>query len=456
VWHHRGLLIFSNAMIDKRPWNGLAVVPENGGEATILTTPETNEFIHHEPAAVPGTDWVLFTNERQDDWTIGAVSLASGEQHIVASNVASPTALESGHLLAYSFDQSSLLLYTFDLDRAVVEGEPKVVLQGVGSGAREGGRYAVARNGTLIYSPDDDSGLLAGGRTVVWVSRDGSVDRIIEERSSWAQPRVSPDGRSILIRRVTTPECTLWAFDLARGALTRITFEDDTHDPLWHQNGNAVLYAGDSEPKRVLYQVPADGTGSPTPITEADMSLRASSWSSDGARLALAAQDPSLNHDIWVLDTDIDPEARPFLDSRFAERYPVFSPDGQWLAYASDESGRWEVYVRPYPGPGGRLQVSIGGGSEPRWSGDGRELYYRTSTEMMAVSVSYENDLDFGRPRVLFSDTYLQPSQVSADVHSYDVSPDGSRFLMIQRSDEGVVDADLRVVTGWVDTLVED
>jgi hypothetical protein len=161
----------------------------------------------------------------------------------------------------------------------------------------------------------------------------------------------------------------------------------------------------------------------------------------------------NLNDDIWVLDADVGPEPKPFLHSRFAERYPAFSPDGRWLAYASDESGRWEVFVRPYPGTGGRIQVSTGGGLEPRWSGDGGELFFRAENRMMVVSVTDDGDLVFGRPQPLFEDHYLRPSKISADVHSYDVSADGSRFLMIQRDDQGAVNADLKVVLGWLDSL---
>jgi serine/threonine-protein kinase len=456
TWHPDGLLIFSNAVIDGRAWNGLATVPVSGGDPEILSTPEPDDIIHHEPTIVPGTDWVLFTIENPEDWAIGAVSLATGESKIVVNNASTPIVLDSGHLLVFRYEQSNVLMYRFDSDRAAVEGEPTVVLQEVGNGARYGGRYAVSHSGTLIYTPLDDSSLLVGGRTVVWVDRNGTVQQIIGEKSSWAQPRISPDGQQLLVRRVLTPDCDLWTYDLDRGALTRITFEDDAHDPLWHPTGDSVLYAGDIEPTRVLFQVLADGTGTPTPLAEAAISLRAASWSGDGRLLALGARGPTLNDDIWVLDPDVDPEPRPFLDSRFGERFPAFSPDGRWFAYTSDQSGRWEVYVRPYPGPGGRIQVSIEGGSEPLWSGDGRELFYRTSDQMMVVSVDDTDGLDFSRPRMVFTDPYLRPSQISADVHSYDVSPDGSRFLMIQRDSEGLLDADLHVVIGWLDTLDEN
>jgi Tol biopolymer transport system component len=453
AWHPDGFLVISGALVDGRAWSGLAKVSEAGGVATVLTTLEPDEIYHHEPNIVPGGDWVVYTNEDSQRWSVWAVSLVTGETQAVVEDAATPMVLDSGHLLVFRYLQQDVVSYQFDPKTATVEGEPTVVLQGVGNGPRQGGRYAVSKSGTLIYTPLDDGSMLATGRAVVWVDRHGVVEQIVEERSSWAQPRISPDGRRLLLRRVLTPVCSLWTYDLTRGALARITFDEDTHDPLWDPTGTSVFYAGDTEPKRILRSVAADGTGEPRSVVEAEVSLRASSWSQDGRRLALGARGVNLNDDIWVLDADVGPEPKPFLHSRFAERYPVFSPDGRWLAYASDESGRWEVFVRPYPGTGGRIQVSTGGGLEPRWSGNGGELFFRAENRMMVVSVTDDGDLVFGRPQPLFEDHYLRPSKISADVHSYDVSADGSRFLMIQRDDQGAVNADLKVVLGWLDSL---
>jgi Tol biopolymer transport system component len=289
---------------------------------------------------------------------------------------------------------------------------------------------------------------------VVWVDRRGIAEEVVPERSSWAQPRLSPDGKRLLLRKIMTPDCSLWTFDLSRRTLTRISFEEDTHDPLWHPSGESVVYAGGLEPTRELHRIAADGTGTPQVVAAGEVSLRAASWSGNGHLLALGGRGPDLNDDIWVLDTERGDQPQPFLDSRFSERFPAFSHDGAWLAYASDESGRWEIYVRPYPGPGGRVQVSSEGGLEPRWTGDGRELFYRTSSSMMAVSVRHDGgELTFGRPEALFDDPHMRPSKISPDVHSYDVASDGSRFLMIRPADQGAANPDLRVIIGWRDSL---
>ena len=453
AWHPNGHLIVSGAAIDGRAWSGLAVVPDSGGNATVLTTLGADEQFHHEPFVVPGTDWVVYTNDNSQGWSVWAVSLTTGESKPVVTGAATPQVLESGHLLVYRYEQQDVVMYRFDLENASVEGDPTVVLQGVGNGPREGGRYAVSKSGTLIYTPLDDGSMLAGGRKVVWVDRNGEVEDVFDERAAWAQPRISPDGRRLLVRKVITPECNLWTYDLARGTLTRITFDEDTHDPLWGFSGDTVLYSGGTDPSRTLKEAAADGTGKPQAVFESELSIRAASRSRDGRLLALGVRGADLNDDIWVLDKDSGSEPIPFLESRYAERYPSFSPDGRWLAYGSEESGRWEVYVRPYPGPGGRIQVSNGGGFEPLWSGNGRELFFRTSDTMMAVSVQEKDGLVFGRPETLFADPYLRSSNISPDVHGYDVMPDGSRFLMIEQDIRGALNPDLRVVIGWLESL---
>jgi serine/threonine-protein kinase len=454
AWHPDGFLIFSSAVIDGQASNGLAMASVSGGDATVLTTPEADQVFHHEPHVVPGTEWVLYTVETAQDWAVWAVSIATRETKRVISSAATPQVVASGHLLAYRYNQQDVVVYPFDTDTATVTGEPAVVLQNVGWSPRDGGRFAVSRNGTLIYSPVDDANILSTSRAVVWVDRQGKVEPALDEPSSWAQPRLSPDGRRLLLRRISTPECSLWTYDISRQTLTRISFDEDTHDPLWHPSGEAVVYAGGLEPTRELHRIAADGTGSPELVAGGDVSLRAASWSGDGRLLALGARGTDLDDDIWVIDTVRGREPHAFLDSRFSERFPAFSPDGAWLAYASDESGRWEIYVRPYPGPGGRVQVSSDGGLEPLWSGDARELYYRTSSSMMAVPVGQDDGgLAFGRPQTLFDDPYMRPSKISPDVHSYDVAPDGSRFLMIQRNDQGAANPELRAVIGWLDSL---
>jgi serine/threonine-protein kinase len=381
-----------------------------------------------------------------------AVSLRTGERKLVLRSAATATVLDSGVLLAYRLPQNSIIMHRFDPVEAEVLGEPRVVRSGVAAAPRGGGLYAVSRTGTLVFTAVGDVSAYALN-TVLWVDRSGKTEEVVTEPSSWRQPRLSPDGQTILLRRVLTPDCDLWSYDLRRGTLSRVSFQDDAHDPLWSPDGRSVIYAGDSEPTRSLYRVDADGTGAPELFVRAEVSLRPASWSADGRRLALAASSSSIAGDIWVLDLEHGKDPEPFLDSRFSERFPSLSPDGGWLVYASDESGRTEVYARPYPGPGGRVQISVDGGTEPLWSRDGSEIFFKSQDMYKAVAVTSGDELEVGEPVTLFKDVFVGPSPVSPDVHSYDVSADGSALLVVRRLASEESNSDLRIVVGWADHL---
>jgi dipeptidyl aminopeptidase/acylaminoacyl peptidase len=174
------------------------------------------------------------------------------------------------------------------------------------------------------------------------------------------------------------------------------------------------------------------------------------SWSPDGQLLAFIEVNPSTQRDIWVLRMG-DRKPQPFLRTRLDERSPRFSPDGRWLVYVSNESGRYEIYVQPYPGPGGKWQISTEGGTEPAWNPNGRELFYRSGNKMMAVDIATQPGFAAGTPRMLFEGQY-QPSPVV--VANYDVSPDGQRFLMLKPSEQAqAAPTQINVVLNWFEEL---
>ena len=174
------------------------------------------------------------------------------------------------------------------------------------------------------------------------------------------------------------------------------------------------------------------------------------SWSPDGQTLAFIEINPTTGYDIWMLRMS-DRKAQPFLRTQFNESAPRFSPDGHWLAYISDESGRYEIYVQPYPGPGGKSQVSTEGGTEPVWNRNGRELFYRNGDKMMAVDIATQPSFVAGKPHLLFEGQY-QPAP--ATLPNYDVSPDGQRFLMLKPNEQGLAaPTQINVVLNWFEEL---
>ncbi len=365
TWHPDGFLILSGAVIEGNQWQGLVTVPDSGGEPQILTSPSGLERRHYLPEAVDGSPWVLFTISTLDGQSVAAVSLETGEQKVMLEGASTPRFLESGHLLVFRPAFDDLAIAPFDPDSATLLGGPESVLSPVGETNRGTGQYVLADNGTLIYDPPSTGGSEFFLADVVLVDRAGGIEELDAEKASWSQPRFSPDGDQLLLRRIETPNCDLWTRDLERGTTTRITFEHDTHNRLWDSSGGNVMYAGDQGARRSVFRVASDGSSAPVVMIDADVSMYPASWSADGRRLVLGVVNQHSGDDVWVLDLDRESDPFPFLDSRFGERYPVFSPDGRWIAYSSDESGHWEVFVRPYPGPGGRVQVSTDGGTEP-------------------------------------------------------------------------------------------
>jgi Tol biopolymer transport system component len=193
----------------------------------------------------------------------------------------------------------------------------------------------------------------------------------------------------------------------------------------------------------------ADGSGGLERLTSGAYIRSPMSFSPDGQLLAFIEIDPTTGYDIWVLRLS-DRKAQPFLRTQFNEGVPRFSPDGRWLAYISDESGRYEVYVQPYPGPGGKWPISTEGGTEPVWNPNGRELFYRSGDKMMAVDIATQPSFTAGKPRMLFEGTY-EPTWATNP--NYDVSADGQRFLMVKASEQEQASTQINVVQNWFEEL---
>jgi Tol biopolymer transport system component len=287
---------------------------------------------------------------------------------------------------------------------------------------------------------------------MVWVSRNGAEQPLAVPAHAYQFPRLSPEGHRVAVG-ITDQETQTWLYDLSRDTLTRLTFQGNLNNrPVWTPDGKRIAFQSNKEgPLNIFWQL-ADGSGGLERLTTSEYNHAPHSWSPDGQLLAFVEVNPTTGNDIWVLRLG-DPArgAGPLLRTPFNESVPRFSPNGHWLAYISDESGRYEIYVLPYPGPGGKWQISTQGGTEPVWNPNGRELFYRSGDKMMAVEIATHPGFAAGKPRVLFEGPYLPTPLTAAN---YDVSPDGQRFLMLKPVEQAQTAAtQINVVLNWFEEL---
>ena len=337
----------------------------------------------------------------------------------------------TGHIV-YVRTDGAVLAQRIDLGSLQLEGSAIPLFEGVRVTTGSSSDYAdmqLTLGGTLLYVAGP-ANLAAGPETLVFVDRNGRQEPVPIEAQNYDYPRFSPDG-SRLAFAVADQEgrYDLWVLDLERGSRSRITFDgNNRYYPVWTPEGDGVAVSDGTAPPNVVHVVDAFGRGAPRPLLERDGLQYPTSWSRDGTVLAFHETHPESGRDIWLLPASGDPA--PFLATPFMEGGGVFSPNGRWIAFTSDKSGREEIYVQPHPGPGPEYTISTEGGTEPLWSPDGTELFYRGPDQLMSVAVEADGDLRAGAPRALFPDTYV-PSGVVASAHDYDISPDGQRFVMI-------------------------
>ena len=432
--------------------SGLFRVSAAGGTPKVLTIPDRKkgEVSHRWPEILPGGKAVLitiWTGTSFDDARIGVLSLETGEQRVLVEGGTYAHYVPSGHLVYAR--AGGLLAAPFDLKRLEVIGPPVSILEGVSMSPSSGAaQFSFSADGSLAYVPGAAMGV---GRTLLWVDRKGAAQPIPAPPRGYIAPRFSPDGQRLAVGiEGTNPG--LWLYELARGTLARLIETGGVNQwPIWTPDNKRVTYLYALGGLLNLYWMPADGSGAPERLTTGENMQWPGSWSPDGQVLAFSELDPTTGLDIWVQNVEGDRKPRPFLQTASNEGGARFSPDGRWLAYQSDESGRQEIYVRPFPGPGGKWQISSEGGTEPVWARNGRELFYRDGDKMMAAAIETKPRLAPGKPKLLFEVQY-ETSPYSF-LSNYDVSPDGQRFLMIKESEKESAAAQLNVVLNWSDEL---
>jgi serine/threonine-protein kinase len=432
-------------------------VSEAGGKPVVIAKVDAaaGELALVSPQLLPGGKYILasvVTPKGISALRAVAVDVGTGKTKVLMEGVGdswfAPTGAEPamGHLL-YSLNGS---LFAAAFNAATLKVGPAApVLEGV---RNMGGitHVGFSRSGTLAY-PGRGNGMFGTQSTLMWVDRQGAEQPLAAPSRTYVSPRISPDGGSVAFHVVDTTQTIdvqLWVHDVARGTTTRLTFEKTNGNPVWAADGKRLVYRSSTSitnPNGTLASVAADGSAQPVTLMGEGVNPSPTSVSPDG-KLVIGVRSPGQarsGNDIWVLPLEGEAKPQPFLDKRFTRGDLQFSPDGKWVAYESNESGRNEIYVVPYPGPGGKSQVSTDGGTQPRWNRTGRELFFRSGDKLMAVDVETGAAFRAGAARMLFE-------KVSGD---YDVAPDGKRFLMLKPSTATADSTELHVILNWFDDL---
>jgi serine/threonine protein kinase len=438
-WGRDGYILFGRHGEETK--EGVRRVSSDGGPLEVLSRPdiESGEMVNSMPQRLPGGDAIIYTSvfRRLSGMTWNVMVLPGGgtPPKVLIDGASRAVALDDGTLL-YQVDTT---LFATSLDsKSLALGERKVIAEGVNP-VMLGGGWAATRD-VLMYRPNE-----GGERRLVWVSRDGNREPTTAPARQYSNLRLSPQGDRVALRVDSkNSEVASWVYHLKQGVLSKVT-PNTISGILWSIDGMSLTVEGGEGRAIDLYRVAADGSGDPQLLFQNGQPKYAASLTADGRTLVFTQLgDPVTRSDLWALDLVGERPPRPLVRTPAIESGGRLSPDGKWLAYTSDATGRTELYVTPFPSAGARSQVSTGGAREAVWSRDGRELFYRAGRQMMAVTILPGTTFAWEPPRRLFEGDYH--SFGGPGSQSYDVSPDGRRFLMMESIEPA---PRIDVVQGW-------
>ncbi|MFC1633778.1 protein kinase [Planctomycetota bacterium] len=432
---------------------GLWRISASGERLRQLTAPDLSQgdWGHVWPQILPSGQWILFTSYRLDgtENRFELYSLQTGERHTLMKGGTYARYVSTGHIV-YA-DNKTLYAVRFDLEKLKVVGSAVPVVQDVMTPGSGSAQCTISGEGSLAYIP----GVMRSAElTPVWVDRQGQFTPLpAATPRNYGDVRISPDGRRVAFTIQEGGNFNVWLYDLTRDTLNPQTSDGNSLFPIWASDGNSLMFASYSlEDPQLIRQ--SMGGGEPELLTSLGRPAGIPvAGSPDNNEVLLVMSDltyPKRDQDIYVVSLDGESEnqqARPFIQRNHNQRLGLWSPDGRWVAYTSDESGRWEVYVEPYPGPGPKMMVSTEGGFQPVWSRDGKELSYRHGDKMIVASVETKPEFKVTRVEQLFEGQYL----FRVDHTDYDVTPDG-RFLMIREPEESAP-LGINITLNWFDEL---
>ena len=444
TWNRDGVIIFTPDSA-----GALQQVSAAGGVVSAVTKLDEarGELTHRWPYFLPDGQHFLYLRRSitvsESETAIYVASLASKESKLLL-RANSNVAYAEGYLLFLR--EGTLMAQAFDAKRLETVGDAFPIAVGVQSEpSMARGVFAVSENGVLAYQ----TGSARSGSQLAWFDRNGKQLNVLGDVADYDYPQLSPDGKRLALTIVDPQNGNqdIWLYEVARGLRTRFTVDPaDERSPVWSPDGSRIVFSSKRKGHFDLYQRSFRGVGNDELLLESDLEKHPNSWSPDGQFLLYLSVDPKTKADLWVLPLGGDRKPFPFLQTEFNEFNGQFSPDGRWIAYTSDESGGNQIYVAPFPGPGAKQQISTSGGRQPRWRGDGKEIFYLTRDhKLMAAEVNGQGaSLVVGAVQPLF------------DVHEsgmgYAATTDGQRFL-VNTTVEQKASAPITLVQNWTADL---
>ena len=443
AWNYDNTIVFAPSSS-----GGLSRVSSAGGAPAPLASlgKESGATTHDRwPQVLPGGEAVLFTASTNavipGDYDLVVQVLATGRRKTVYKGGIYGRYLPGGHLVF--LHDGTLFAVPFDLKRLETTGEPApVVEQVISDPALGSGQFSFSQTGALAYLRGTSG---VQDVSIDWLTADGKLQPLRQAPGKYYNPAFSSDGKFLALQVDDGHRSDIWTYDWQRDTIARLTFGGDSNEfPVWTPDGQRIAFSMQDKDSINLYWKRADGAGDAQRLTQSKVIQHPASWSPDGKALAFFQIDPtsSSSWSIYTLSMEGDEktgwrpgESKPFLNTPASERYPQFSPDGRWLAYMSSESGNFEVYVRPFPGPGGKWQVSSGGGFYPTWSHTSKQLFYSAENQrIMAVTYSASGDsFQAGKP-ALWSDARFASRNFT---RNFALHPDGKRFAVLEAPGTG-------------------
>ncbi|MBI3404869.1 MAG: serine/threonine-protein kinase [Acidobacteria bacterium] len=448
---------------------GLSQLPASGGTPQPITTLDAarRERTHRWPEILPGGKAVLFTigsvenPDNYDDAEIVVQALPNGPRKMLVHGAMAHYS-SSGHLLFAR--TGTLYAAPFDLRKLELTGPSIPIVDAIVTNPPTGAvHFAVSREGSLAFIPGT---IQNPDQRLIWTDLSGVTKPIPPfPEKAYREPHLSPDGKRLAVTIRTGARDDIWVADLARGVLTRLTFEGTGNfSPVWTPDGKRIIYSSTRGGPPSLFWRPSDGSGQEEPFTTPTSGIQqAESVSPDGEFVAFTQADlTKLQPDIWIVPIEGGPSAtfragrtpRPFLQTSFEEYNPRFSPNGKWLAYVSTESGKEEVYVQSFPGPGGKWQVSVDGGELPEWSRDGHEIFFIQNRKLCVALISPQSEFSSSAPKVLFEKPVAaQVPGIASRTSHFAVSLDGKQFLSTEPTAEVKILDQIQVVLNFSEEL---